>query len=190
MESTYNLPEPILLNCIKHHAGFIKNEIISSNYDREELQIKLLVIGDSQMDLYLGSLSPFDICNEVIDQLQNNGVLEQEKYKSWLELDGNDYQKIKLSDASVWTLRLAADIERYVHIHPGRHSPQTVRVKANTLKTAIAVSVHATQFSISEVDIDFVNQVRKEILEESPIKSLESSEGLTKILTLLSNDSD
>ena len=186
METNIKFPRPILFNCIKHHTGFIKSEIKSSKYERESLRNKIVVIGDSQMDLYFGSISPIEICNEVIEQLKENGVLEKEKYKRWLKSGGKDFQAFTLSDASVWTLRLADDTQRYVHIHPGRHSPQTVRVKANTLKTAIAVLIYAKQLSKNKIDVEALNEVRKEILGEPPVKSLEKSEGLVKILALLS----
>ncbi|MFC2135224.1 hypothetical protein ACFLTH_11455 [Bacteroidota bacterium] len=182
----YNLYEPILLNSIKHHAGYIQNEINSSQYDPKILRKKLVVIGDSQMDLYFGSLSPVEIGDEVIKQLKENMILEKTKYESWLESGRNDYQTITLSDTSVWTLRLAEDEERYVHIHPGRYSPHTIRVKALTLKTAIAVLVYAARFSKHPIDVEVINLVRSEILGESPVKSLEKSEGLIKLLTLLS----
>ena len=131
---------PLTFNCWKHHAGFIKKQIKFYRNEKisgEELQKTLLVIGGSQMDLYVGKLSPQEICDEIISKLRSTEVLAFEDFKQWLFEKGNKYKLIKISDHSVWTLRLGNQEERYVHIHPGRYSPLTLRVKALTLKTAI-----------------------------------------------------
>ena len=65
MEINCSIQLPLAFNCWKHHAGFIKKQIDFYRGDKisvQELQKTLLVIGESQMDLYLGELSPQKIC--------------------------------------------------------------------------------------------------------------------------------
>ena len=95
------------------------------------------------MDLYLGSLNPRQISNEIINKIKNFGLYTYIKYRKWLSEEGKQYKQIDLSDTSVWMLRFGNEKDRYIHIHPGRYSPNTMRVKAKTLKTAIAVNVLA-----------------------------------------------
>lgn len=188
MNDNIELPKPILLNCLKHHACYIKSKIDSLVFKVDELQNHLRNIGDSQMDLYMGELTPGEICSLVIDQLKQKQLLERSKYIKWLAGDGSDYQTMTLPDSSVWTLRLAEDSKRYVHIHPGRYSPHTVRVKALQLKTAIAVLMHAKLTGNNPFEIKTINLVRREVMNESPIKSLEKSEGLMNVIRILSGD--
>jgi hypothetical protein len=82
-------------------------------------------------------------------------------------------------------LRLGEQEERYVHIHPGRYSPHTIRVKANTLKTAIALSVWMKVYNHREINLELLNHVRREILAASPVKSLEGTEGFIKLFNLV-----
>lgn len=179
------LPKPFLFNCIKHHARYIKSriELLSKRIDL--LAENLLIIGESQMDLYLGQLSPSEICAEVKEKLRQCDALDRSKYSQWLQTKGKDYKTITLSDTSAWTLRHAEDEQHYVHIHPARYSPHTIRVKALTLKTAIAVLVYSKKSKSSPLDLTVVNYVRKEILFESPVKSLKNSASLIKVMNLL-----
>lgn len=180
------IPIPILLNRMKHHAGFVKDRITEINESRDEIREELLIIGESQMDFYHGKFSPGEISQCVIDQLKQINALENSKYVKWIKMNKKNYQTLTLPDASVWTLRLANDSQRHVHIHPGRYSPHTLRVKALTLKTAIAVLVHSKFSGKNPDDIEMINIVRKDILNESPIKSIEYAEGLLKVIDVLS----
>jgi hypothetical protein len=82
-------------------------------------------------------------------------------------------------------LRLGEQENRYVHIHPGRYATHTIRVKAGTLKTAIAVSIWKKKFNCTEITLALVNRVRKEILYTSPVKSFSADEGLGKLIQLI-----
>jgi len=64
--------------------------------------------------------------------------------------------------------------EKFVHIHPGRYSPNTFRVKANTLKTAIVAEFLALCQDQSPYDIQVVNQARIR-LQLSPVDDKISS---------------
>ena len=138
------------------------------------------------MDLYLGSLNPGQISNEIISNVKNFGVYTYIKYSKWLSEDGKHYKQIDLSDTSVWMLRLGNEKDRYIHIHPGRYSPFTMRVKATTLKTAIAVNVLAEGNKRKLSDLKHINEVRTLWLKLPPLKTLSSGTG--KILTLINQD--
>ena len=42
-----------------------------------------------------------------------------------------------MPDGSAWVLRQGEEGGRYVHVHPGRRTPPTLRVRATVLKTAV-----------------------------------------------------
>ena len=189
MEEDYNIPLPINFNCWKHHAGFIKKQIesIRETKDLEELKSYLLKIGESQMDLYFGKYSSLEISEYILQALHQKKTLASEQYKNWLSKEGKNYQLVELKDKSIWTLRLADDITRYVHIHPGRYSPYTVRVKATTLKTAIFVLCFERVGKIKTIHTETVNKIRKKYLDEPPLKSFSTASGLGRLLDLLYN---
>lgn len=187
MEDACNVPLPIKFNCWKHHARFIKQELMNfkSEVQIKTLQTTLLIIGESQMDLYHGLYSPKETANQVIKHLVSISIKNKREYSTWLYADGKEYKNITLKDDSVWTLRSGDDEIRYVHIHPGRYSPHTVRVKALTLKTAICVLAYSNIKPASVFDIDFINKIRKIYLNASPLKSVSVDSGLGKLMVLL-----
>jgi len=186
VEENCPIPPPINFNCWKHHAGFIKKQIesVKEIKELEELKGYLLKIGESQMDLYLGRFSPSDISEQILSALHRIKIFESEQYKSRLSKDGKDYQLVELKDKSIWTLRLGENSERYVHIHPGRYSPHTIRVKATTLKTAILVLSSEKISEIKTLETQTINQIRKKYLDEPPLKSLSKASGLGRLIDL------
>lgn len=175
--------EPIQFNPIKHHIGAIK-QFIKEATNEEVLLRTLLTIGESQMDLYVGDLSVDEISRQIIKQLKQKNVIERTEYSEWINSDGSDYKMLTLSDDSQWTLRLSDNNETYIHIHPGRYSHHTIRIKANTLKTAIVVNVYARLNKCNPLELKIINYVRKKILDESPVKSINASSGLGKIINM------
>ncbi len=190
MDDNCLIPLPINLNCWKHHAGFIREQIesVRENKDLDQLKVYLLKIGESQMDLYFGSHSPVNISEQTLDYLHQNKILSFNRYQNWLSKDGKDYRLVELKDKSVWTLRLGDDVKRYVHIHPGRYSSNTVRVKATTLKTAVFLLCFERLGEIKSFETETVNHIRKMYLNEPPLKSILKASGLRRVLDLLSND--
>lgn len=191
METNCKVPLPVTFNCWKHHAGFIKNQTIvlqKNKVSKEELLKLLLVIGESQMDLYLGKLSPKQIANEVILSVKNFNAKGYDSYTIWLLEERQSYKQMKLSDKSIWTLRLGNDKKRYIHIHPGRHSPFSIRVKAATLKTTIAFKVLVEDFESGLPDLISINKVRTSFLKLPPLKSLSLSSGVGKFLNIFKQD--
>lgn len=186
MKESCVVPIPINFNCWKHHYGFIKNQISACTNQKEFRNLKqtLLKIGNSQMDFYVGTLTPELISSFIINYLKSLNVLDPEKYNSWLTTEGKDFRQIKLEDKSIWTLRLGTKTERYIHIHPGRHSPNTLRVKAKTLKTTILVLCSEKINNEQKMSIKQINGLRKEYLGESPLKSISKETGLGKLIEL------
>ncbi|MGC8823871.1 MAG: hypothetical protein ACP5PZ_04660 [Bacteroidales bacterium] len=125
---------PILFNALKHHLATIKYFV-----DNPPLQWRdeLVVIGHSLIDLYVGHMLEHQIIEETMKQLKQLNVLSLPLYETWIGSMG--YRLIHLSDGSIWTLRRSkANNLKYIHIHPARNSPFTLRVKSETIKTAIA----------------------------------------------------
>lgn len=187
MDENCNVPRPVNFNCWKHHARFIKQQIrgIKNIHDLESLKVILLKTGESQMDLYLGRLSPAEISEQVILALHQNKVFTQIDYKNWLLKKENDYQVVELKDKSIWVLRYGGNSEKYIHIHPGRYSPHTIRAKATTLKTAIFILACIKAGDSNTINTETINKIRKKYLNERPIKSYSSTPGLTRLIDLL-----
>ena len=187
MEENCKVDPPINLNCWKHHSAFIKNQIktIKSENELERLRTILLKIGESQMDLYYGELSPTEICKQTVDFLRLNKIFFYEPYMKWLSDAGRVYKLVQFSDGSTWTFRFGENIERYVHIHPGRHSNNTRRVKATTLKTAI-LTLCCQRLGESKLSgRELINEVRKKYLNEPPLKTVSADSGLGALMELL-----
>ena len=188
MKNRDSVHRPINFNCWKHHADFIKEQIQTTKtiQDINELNHHLLKIGESQMDLYYGGVSPREISEKIIDQLKLEKLFTPEKYKKWILENGNNYRKLTLSDNSTWILRLGEGIEKYVHIHPGRSSPHTIRVKANTLKTVILILSFKQIGKTKLIETEAVNYIRKKYLNEPPLKSLSKASGMLRLMNILS----
>jgi hypothetical protein len=179
----HKLPTPVLLHCWKHHLSFICSEIDSYKkaqlFDIDSFNKILLTIGNSQMDLYTGTLSPEKIGTETIEILHLNNLLAKEKYEHWLA-QHKYYQQITLSDQSNWTLRLGNQEDRHVHAHPSRYSPHSLRIDANTLKTIIVYLFEYEQNNAA-MELEKVNIVRQKYLQLSPIKSVSIEKGIGAI---------
>jgi hypothetical protein len=188
MNENQNALLPINFNCWKHHAGFIVQQIKTVNrIDMlDEIKFHMLKIGESQMDLYIGNYSPAEISKQILNVLDKQKIFLSEQYKYWLGREGKDYRLVKLKDNSIWTLRLGENPERYVHIHPGRYSPQTIRVKATTLKTAISILCFVQAGQIEPIETVTINEIRKKYLNEPPLKSFSTASGLGRMINLLS----
>lgn len=172
---------PILFNPLKHHLSALQQMLAQS--DPAEINTRLLSLGGSQMDMYAGSLTPAVIFDEIRAQLKLAGVDTRTAYEAFLAKSGG-YAKMVLPDTSVWILRLAEDKAHYIHLHPGRYSPHTFRVKASALKTALAYHA-ARQHNLLTGDVlADLNRVRK-ALRLSPLRSISESGHILEIIELL-----
>jgi len=162
---------PVLFNAWKHHWHFIKKEIYSDIYSLNTLHEKIKIIGHSVLDLYIGNLSIENIFQEIIAYLQAKKYFENEAYLKWLAQNKN-YQEIELSDSSIWTFLKGNETDKYIHIHPSRYSPFTIRSNANSLKTAILSMLYIKQNQFNSISLEIINTLRQDWLELSPIRTL------------------
>jgi len=189
MQESCVVPSPVNFNCWKHHTGFIKQQIenFSQSGNLTLLKRNLLKIGESQMDMYLGEHTPSEIGKQIISYLKREKSFLFDKYTDWLKTDDRKHKLVRLSDKSIWTLRLSESSERYVHIHPGRHFPHTIRVKATTLKTAILILCFEQVGEVENINIESANQIRKKYLNEPSLKSLSKASGLIRLINLFNS---
>jgi len=179
---------PVLLNTWKHHAGWIRWRIGAAVGAGAEgvaaLPRELLVVGSRLMDLYTGPLTPVEIGAHVVAQLRDAGRLEFDALSAWLEGQG-EYAVIEMPDGSKWTVRLGPPEGRYLHLHPGRWSPHTVRVQANTLKSAVMAHAHARLTGGDPADLAVVNAARQTYLDLLPVREVTGDAGLGAVIALL-----
>jgi hypothetical protein len=181
---------PVKLNTWKHHAGALRARIAAiaarGPAGLVEMGTRLAVLGARLMDLYTGALSPCDLSNWVVEELRRIDRLDLERYRAWL-MEAEDYVVFTHpADGSRWVLRLGDERGRYVHLHPGRWSPHSARVRANVLKTAFLVQIHVRLFGGDPMDRAVINEVRREYLQLSPLgDDPEGGLGLGAILAIL-----
>jgi len=136
------------------------------------------------MDLYIGKFTPFELTGFTKKFLKENEVFKYESYELWLFSEDKEYRLITLPDKSTWTLRMGNQKENYIHIHPGRYSAHTIRARALTLKTAICVMAYINVHKKFSPDLELINNLRKELLNAAPVKSLSSTSGLRRLLNV------
>jgi hypothetical protein len=182
----FAVPFPVLLNFWKHHAGALRRQIEGMQKGDtpalKSLARQVVVIGTELMDLYVGALSPADIGAKVVAALQKDQRLPLEAYRAWLATNGG-YQVLTFPEVlSRWVLRLGDEAGCYVHIHPARWAPATLRVRANVLKTAVMVLAYVSVYGGDPLDVALINRIRKDYLDFSPIGRLTGDQGLRGII--------
>jgi hypothetical protein len=190
--SPWEVPAPISLNTWKHHAGALRHQIAVISREGEpalaQLPARLRLIGTDLMDLYTGVLPPAAIATRILAFLKSEGKPDPAAYRAWLE-ENRGFRSLALTDdTSCWVLRLGVQGDRYVHVHPGRWTPLTQRVRANVLKTAIMLLAHIGVHGGDPRDIELINRVRSHYLQLSPIKALAAEQGLGLIIDLLRSE--
>jgi hypothetical protein len=183
------LPVPVLFSTWKHHAGTLRQCIANIAAVGEPalaaLPEQLLVLGTELMDLYTGFLTPAEIGRKVTEMLRTEGRLEWSAYKPWVEENGGYRVLTFAEDTSQWVLRAGEEGGLYVHLHPGRWTPHTRRVRANVLKTAVMVLACAAVRGGDPRDVRFINSVRTTYLGLAPMRELVGDQGLGVVLDLL-----
>jgi hypothetical protein len=184
-----HVPPPVLFNTWKHHAGALRCRI-AEYAARDEAALaalagELVVLGGQQMDLYVGRSSPAEIAALILTKLAGDALLAPDAYRAWVEADGG-YRVLTLPDGCNWVLRMGEEDGRYVHVHPGRWAPQTRRVRANVLKTAVLVLADAARHGGDPLDLARVNRLRVEHLGLAPMgRALDGEHGLGEVIDLL-----
>jgi hypothetical protein len=150
---------------------------------------RLAVLGTRLMDLYTGCLSPSELSQWTLDELRRIDRLDLGAYRDWL-LQGEEYTLFTHpADGSRWVLRLGDEGGRYVHLHPGRWSPATVRVRANALKTAFLVLCKTGIDGGDPMGRAVINEVRRDMLGLSPVGDAPEGElGMGAIIELLKGE--
>jgi hypothetical protein len=183
-----HLPHPALLNTWKHHAGWIRARIATAasagGAGVAALPAEMAVVGTRLMDLYTGPYSPSDVAEAVFAHLKARGLFEYAPLAAWLA-DRGAYALTELPDRSQWTIRLGPADGRYLHLHPGRWVPHTMRVQANALKSAVMAHAHARLTGGAPDDLAVVNEARKRYLGLLPVRELAGDGGLGAVIAAL-----
>lgn len=168
----HDMPKPVLFNPWKHHQDYIIGQIrkFADPDELPSLSGHLNKIGESTTDLYVGPLGLEEIADLTLTVLEKLNLNNEESYLHWIRRSEGKYRTETFPDNSVWVFRIGYDEGRYVHIHPGRNVPFTLRVKANILKTAISVNARSLAEGGNPLDIKKINAVRREFIGLDPIK--------------------
>ncbi len=179
---------PIAFNGWKHHLRFLVNASIAARQQNmcSSFVKHLKNFGGTVLDVYTGLLSCKGIADELVDYLCNLGILTHKQFTAWLKCDGETFKQVELSDGSVWTITYGRFPQRFVHIHPSRLSPNTLRVKPSTLKTAIAYHCFYG-CCCTPNDLEKVNDLRVSQFELSPVNRITINGPLFR-LTKIIND--
>jgi hypothetical protein len=137
------------------------------------------------MDWYIGDLWPGALGERILEMLRAEGREKLGPFRAWVEA-GDGYRVVTLEDGSRWVLGLGDEMGRYIHLHPGRWSPHTLRVKAPVLKTAVVALAHAGVHGGEPTDRELVNEVRRLYLDLPPLGSeLDADLGLGRVVRVL-----
>src|SRR5262249_18782762 len=179
----------LLFNAWKHHAGALRHHIAAvaggGAAALGALPGRLLVLGTGLMDLYTGPLAPAGIGERRLAGPRGGGRHGPGGHTG-VGGGGGGYRVLEFADDRTrWVLRVGEEKGRYVHVHPGRWTPATRRVRANVLRTAVMVWAHVAVHGGSATDVDLVNRVRVQSLGLAPVRDLAGEQGLGTVLHLL-----
>ncbi|MFP4556297.1 MAG: hypothetical protein ACLFNU_05440 [Bacteroidales bacterium] len=163
--------EPMLFLAWKHHLPYIKY-VVKKNHNSLSNGNKIQLckrFGTSVIDLYYGYLSPANISEEIFNVIQKAGADTRCEYNSWIDNRLGNYRMITLSDKSSWTIKKCDFLQRFIHIHPSRHSCYTARVKATALKTAVAYCL-LFRSKKKFPRVEELNFSRRKLLKLPPLK--------------------
>jgi hypothetical protein len=183
-----------LFNTWKHHAAALRREIDKSVQagasGLDELASQLIVIGTELMDLYIGRLTPAEIGEKVLAALRAERRLAVSAYRAWLAASGGYGVLTFAEDGSRWVLRMGDETDRYIHVHPARWAPETRRVRANVLKTAVMVLAHVGLYGGDVMERARVNTIRSQYLGLAPVgRDISGADGLGAVMKLLRSES-
>ena len=165
---------PVTFNPLKHHRNTILKFLEKATL--EEMKELSDSICSNYIDVYTGELTPELICNAVIDTLKSNRIFQEENFNRWI-LETKGYRQLKLNDQSEWIIRKGNEPGRYIHIHPSKTGPFTLRFKGSTLKTVYRLKM---EYPLKKhLSLENINRARIDIAL-SPIKKPEPGKGIVK----------
>ena len=180
MDERIEIPIPVLFNPIKHHRNYILS--ILEEVTPEMLTGLLDPVCNNYIDIYTGEMTTEAIGNSVIAFLKSNQVYQVDAFTRWLG-SSTGYRQIKLEDHSEWIVRKSNESERYIHLHPARSGPLTIRFKGSTLKTVFLLRASVAKHG--EIpSLEDVNRIRMSIAL-SPVKKIDRSKGILKCFDAL-----
>jgi len=181
------IPVPVTFNTHKHHFGFLLCKIENlKNIDWNQAEPEFFGIGENLLDFYTGDLTVENICADCILFFKNKNISDKIAFTKWLY--PLEYRKIKLSDSSEWIIKEGKNPNRYIHIHPAKQSKHTIRIRAATLKTVLAVMIKSGNISKQmNNNLLTVNKIRTEYLHLSPVKSLQRGKGILQLWELFAS---
>ncbi|MGL6075048.1 MAG: hypothetical protein ACRC8S_12890 [Fimbriiglobus sp.] len=187
--TAHTVPHPVLFNTWKHHAGWVREQIADAAARGEaglvQLSEAVVVCGTTLMDFYFGQLTPWQLGEQTLAYLRDTGKSDFPTFQDWLQAQ-DGYAPFDIAeDGSKWILRSGVQSDRYVHLHPGRYSPHTIRVPGITLKTAIMALAFAKLTGADAMAVGTVNEARKRYLDLPPMAAVKPGQGLGEVLTLL-----
>lgn len=178
---------PFGFNPLKHHWGAMGAFVASCSpvsIYRADFMGEIVRIGDSVTDIYMGDLTVDLILRELSGLLFTKGDFVPEIFFQWIGRSPKGYRRVSLSDGSEWLIRKGAHALRPIHLHPAKESKSTIRLRGCTLQTLLVVMVAVKQKDHRMVNLEQINQVRRNILHLSPMKSLDKRVGLGKAIML------
>lgn len=181
------IPVPITFNTYKHHFQFLLKQIeLWQKQEWQQVESEIILIGENLLDFYTGDLTVENICTECLYFFNMNSICNKVEFEKWL--NPYEYKKIKLSDSSEWIIKNGNDECRYIHIHPGKQSPHSKRIRATTLKTVLALMVKTSIISDNmHINLEKVNFIRTTHLHLSPVKSIQRDKGILHLWEMFLN---
>lgn len=159
--------EPFMLNGWKHHLGFLTEQVKKWSKKPEQLfplfVAKLKVLGDSQFDIYTGTLEPAQIANDLEKILKGFRAFEHDAFTRWVDSSQQQFWQLEISDGSEWVVRQGDQPDFYIHIHPARHSRHTKRLTGNHLRTGLSTLIMAAM-KHEKPGLPLMNEVRQNYL--------------------------
>lgn len=180
------IPEPYLYQAWKHHLPFLKERLaraVVTGPEEAGVPEGLKKMGDSVTDLYIGEEKVDEVLEGISEKLGKELLTAPEAYRKWLGAAG--YKNLILADGSEWVLKHAGERKHWLHFHPARRSPLSVRVRGKTLRTAFMVCLEAEQYGVDPMSKELLDRVRTNYMGLSPVRSLDRRKGLGKTIGLL-----
>ncbi len=174
----------IHFNPVKHHLLFVCAKLKDSiTNERASFLESIQSINSNFVDLYTGQYSPEEIKEKLVHELTKLKIYCESEYIEWLANSG--YRTITLDDGAKWILRKSENKEAFVHVHPSRVPPLTVRVHGNAWKTVVGFLAMNSDGSCHIPTLAQINNFRKEFLDLSPVKGNENLKRVKKVLDLI-----